>query len=95
MAAATSPTLTPSEPDDRRFVLRGVTWAQYLALRAMFDDRPGLRMNYVEGTLELMSASKEHEHIKKQLARLLELCALARGVRLHGYGQTTFRHEAR
>jgi Uma2 family endonuclease len=96
MAAAASTAATPpaSEPDDRRFVLHGVTWAQYLAVRAMFDDRPGLRMNFVEGTLELMSPSKEHEYIKKQLARLLELYALARGVRLHGYGQTTFRHEA-
>jgi Uma2 family endonuclease len=83
----------PSEPFERRFVLNGVSWAQYLALRAMFDDRPGLRMTYVAGALELMSPSREHEHIKTLTARLIELYALARGIRLHGYGQTTFRHE--
>jgi serine/threonine protein kinase HipA of HipAB toxin-antitoxin module len=65
MAAAAFTAATPptSEPDDRRFALHGVTWAQYLAVRAMFDDRTGLRMNFVEGTLELMSPSRRRRRI--------------------------------
>ena len=79
------------EAADERFTIRGVSFAQYEALRDMFDDRPGLRMTYLEGVLELMSPSPEHERIKTLVARLIELYALERNVDLDGYGSATFR----
>lgn len=100
------PSHTPhaSAPDDarisddmegeRRFLIHGVTWAAYCAMRELLGS-PAVRMTFSNGTLELMSPSPSHESIKTLIARLLELWAVTRGVRLYGYGGTTFRLEAR
>lgn len=92
---ATMPTLAPPEPPEQRFVLHGVTWEQYVALREALDDRPGLRMTYLEGVLEFMSPSPLHEYAKTLIARLLEAYADERRIRLLGYGSTTYRKEAK
>jgi len=83
---------TATAGGEPRFVLYGVPWETYVAMREALDS-PGLRMTYCEGTLELMSPSTEHEMAKKLLARLIELYALERDVPLWGYGSTTFRKE--
>ena len=36
------------------------------------DQFPALRMTYLEGSLELMTTSPEHERLKKIIARLIE-----------------------
>jgi Uma2 family endonuclease len=82
-------------PGEQRFTLHGITWEQYETLREATDHIPGLRMTYLEGVLELMSPSRDHEGIKKCLARLLEIYALERGLPLNGYGSTTFRKRAK
>ncbi|MEM9163156.1 MAG: Uma2 family endonuclease [Cyanobacteria bacterium P01_F01_bin.4] len=75
--------------------LEGVTWQQYDALVALFIDQfPALRMTYLEGTLELMTTSPEHERLKKIIARLLEAFAEEADLDLNGYGSATFRREA-
>lgn len=86
-----------AEPDDRgerRFVIHGATWEQYEAARALFDS-PALRMTYLEGTLELMSPSRLHEHCKTVISRLLEAYALELEIPLNGYGSTTFGKRAK
>lgn len=83
-----------SEPDEQRMLLRGVRWKEYVILRELLDG-PGLRMTYLEGALELMTPSPDHERWKKNIARLVELYAFLRDIELHGYGSTTFRKEAR
>lgn len=86
------PTLNP---EDQRVVLPSVTWQQYETLLATLGDYPGLRLIYLEGTLELLMPSPEHEMLKKVIARLLERYAEAADIPLHGYGSTTFRREAK
>jgi Uma2 family endonuclease len=80
-------------PDEQRMLIHGVDWKSYVILRELFD-RPGLRMTYLEGALELMSPSPEHELWKTNIARLIELYAHIKGIDLYGYGSTTFRKEA-
>lgn len=81
--------------DERRFVLHGVPWSIYVALRDALDDQSGLKMTYLQGTLELMSPSTLHEDAKKIIARLLETWAMERDVDLRGFGGATFRREAK
>jgi Uma2 family endonuclease len=91
MAAATSMELgSPSR--EQRMLLPWVSWKDYVLLRDVLDG-PGVRMTYVEGVLELMSPSLEHELWKTNIARLVELYAHVKGIDLHGYGSTTFKHE--
>ncbi len=79
--------------EEQRIIINNVTWQQYETLRATLDDIPGLRMTYLEGTLELMNPSKKHELDKKTIARLIEIYVLEMDIDLTGYGSTTFRKQ--
>src|SRR5262249_42342345 len=57
-------------------------------------DRPGVRMTYCDGTLELLRTSFAHELRRKSVARLIELYAFLSDLPLFGYGATIFRLEA-
>ncbi|HUP24574.1 MAG TPA: Uma2 family endonuclease [Thermoanaerobaculia bacterium] len=76
---------------DQRVYLRGVPWAHFEAILALRGDAPAPRLTYLTGVLELMTPSRNHESIKKTIARLIELYALRAGVRLSGYGGWTLR----
>jgi Uma2 family endonuclease len=84
-----------SNIEEQRVVLSGLTWQQYESLLSTLGDYSGLRLIYLEGTLEIFMPSSEHEMIKTILARLLERYAEEIDLALHGYGSTTFRREAR
>lgn len=79
---------------DDRIILYGIAWDTYESLRDSIDS-PGVRMTYLEGTLEIMTVSEEHESIKTRVARLLELWSLERDIRLQGFGNTTFKKKAK
>jgi Uma2 family endonuclease len=79
--------------DEQRMLLTNVSWKDYVLMRDLFDG-PGVRMTYVNGRLELMTVSPEHELWKTNLARLLELFAYIFVLDLRGYGSTTFKAEA-
>jgi Uma2 family endonuclease len=83
------------EEDERRFVLHGVPWGTYVALRDALDDQSGLKMTYLKGALELMCPSMLHEDAKTIIGRLLEVWAMERDLDLRGFGGTTFRREAK
>ncbi len=85
----------PSHDEGQRLVLYNVSWQDYVAFSDALGNRAGIHLTYLEGTLEIMTPSPLHENQKKGIARLLELYALVRGVRLYGYGSTTYRREER
>lgn len=87
--------IEPRTDDERRFVLHGVSWATYVMLRDALDEQGGVKMTYLEGTLELMSPSRLHEDAKKIIARLIEAWAMELDLDLRGFGGTTFRREAK
>ena len=57
-----------------RFRLHQIPWSLYLALRAA-DDRRGVRMSYLDGTLELMSPEYLHDKAASRLERLIFIVA--------------------
>lgn len=92
---AALPLVAESRHDERRFLIQGVPWWTYVALRDALDDHAGLKLTYLEGALELMSPSTLHEDAKKIIARLLEAWAVERRLDLRGFGSATFRREAK
>jgi Uma2 family endonuclease len=80
---------------ESRLILYGVSWQEYEILGATIGNRPNLRMSYLEGTLEIMAPSREHETIKTIIARLLEAYAEEKDIALNGYGSTTFKKQAK
>ncbi len=76
---------------DQRIVLYGVPWAHYEALLALRGEAPVPRICYLDGAMDLMSPSKDHERIKSYVGMLIEAYALARDVDLSPYGSWTLR----
>lgn len=77
---------------DRRLVTYSVPWSHFEAQLALRGDAAGPRMAYLEGVLELMSPSQDHERIKSYLGRVLEAYAFERGIDLSPYGSWTLKH---
>jgi Uma2 family endonuclease len=77
---------------DQRLVTFGVPWAHYEAQLALRGDASVPRMAYLEGALELMSPSKDHERVKSYIGCLVEAYALERGIEFSPYGAWTLKH---
>jgi Uma2 family endonuclease len=86
--------LAPAVRIDQRVRLHGVSWQDFEALLAMRGDNGAVRVSYLEGELELMAPSIDHENLKTRLARLLEAYAEERGIELEGFGSWTLKTEA-
>ncbi len=80
---------------DQRVVMLGVPWSHFEAFLALRGDTAGPRMAYLDGQMEIMSPSKEHERFKAYIGRLLEAYALVRGIDLSPYGSWTLREGPR
>jgi Uma2 family endonuclease len=80
---------------DQRVVMHGVPWPHYEALLALRGEAPSPRIAYLEGALELMTPSKDHERTKSFLGCLLEAYALERGIDLSPYGSWTVKSAPR
>lgn len=97
VAMSLEKTTTPVLPSeylptaDQHVVIDGVGWAGYETLLALRGEKRRPRMTYLDGAVELMSISKQHERIRFVLGRLLEMYMLELGVRFCGYGQTTYQ----
>ncbi|MGH7859112.1 MAG: Uma2 family endonuclease, partial [Candidatus Binatia bacterium] len=76
---------------DDRVILHRVSWEDYERILEIRGEGSGVRIAYLEGELELMSPSKDHEWIKTAIARLLECWAEESGVDLNGYGSWTLK----
>jgi Uma2 family endonuclease len=85
----------PPQDQDQIVVLHCVPWRQYDALCRMRADSAGPRMAYLDGELEIMSPSRQHEHEKKLIARLIEAFAEETGLSLNGFGSETYRRKAK
>lgn len=81
---------------EQRVVLDGVSWKQYeILLATLGDDFPSLRLSYLEGTLEIMTLSPEHEELKKIIGMLMEAYFQETRTRFHAIGSATFRKAAK
>jgi len=71
---------------DQRLVLHGLDWAAFETLLAMRGDRLKHRMAYLDGAVEIMGLSREHEWIKSAIGRLIEAYCLDRDIAFSPYG---------
>jgi Uma2 family endonuclease len=76
-------------------VLEDVDWRTYSSLLRVFEERPGWRLTYDQGALEIMSPRLEHDDDAYFLGRLV--CAMTEELRLplHSAGSTTMRRQLR
>src|ERR1041385_1386219 len=77
---------------EERMIICGLSWQRYLDLdKALGDDRPGPRFYFLDGDLEIMTTSKEHERIKKWIGGFIEDYFLHIDTETVPRGQATMR----
>jgi Uma2 family endonuclease len=92
---ATAAPPTAARAEDQRVSLYDVSWADFEMILQIRGDHGGVRLTYLNGVLELMSPSVDHEGIKKTIARLLEAYAEERQMPFNGFGSWTLKNPAR
>ena len=95
MSTAITRTVTAAPAEDQRIVLNDVSWADFELILQIRGDSAGVRITYLNGMLELMSPSVDHEGVKTTLARLLEAYAEERGLSFNGFGSWTLKRATR
>jgi Uma2 family endonuclease len=84
--------LSPGAEPEQRIVFCGITWKRYLEFdKKLGDDRGVPRLYYLEGELEIMTTSNEHERVKKFIGGLLEIYFDESRAEIIPRGQATMR----
>ena len=76
---------------DDHVVLHNVSWDLFQQILRAKGEAPMPRVAYLDGTLELMTSSPEHERIAVMISRLLEGYAAERGVDINSFLRWTLR----
>jgi Uma2 family endonuclease len=80
-----------TEPE-QRVVYCAISWNHYLAFdKKLGDDRPGPRLYYLDGELEIMTTSNEHERLKEWIGGFMEDYFLETAIETMPRGQATMR----
>ncbi|MER3435216.1 MAG: hypothetical protein C4288_17820 [Leptolyngbya sp. ERB_1_1] len=75
-------------------LFEALTWREFKAVEQLLD-RPGYRLSFLDGTLEIRQMPGEpHETVKKRIAALLELYLLLAGFDFTPTGSMTLENEA-
>lgn len=84
-------------PPGAILVLHDVTWEDYENLLEDLNDRPGVRVTYDQGRLEIVTTSRKHEKYKDFLVRVLHILGEELRLDIEFSGSTTWkkRNEAR
>jgi len=77
------------ETADHRVQMHEISWEHYEQLLEMRGERPQPRMSYLDGELELMTTSEDHERITNWIARLAETYLAELGIEFSSYGHYT------
>jgi Uma2 family endonuclease len=72
---------------DERLVMHDVSWQEFETMLALRGDRRRPRVAYLDGVLELMSPSHQHEWIKSNIGRLIEAVFFEYGYRFNIFGE--------
>ncbi len=74
---------------DSCLTLKGVSWSQFESLEAAFESVGGIKFAYLDGILEIMTVSPEHEETKGTIRALLEAYLREKGIRFYIKGGPT------
>jgi Uma2 family endonuclease len=88
-----TPGTIATPPKESPLLFEGLTWREFKAVEQILD-RPGYRLSFLNGVLEIRRRSGEpHETVKKRIAALLELYLLMAGFDFTPTGSMTLESE--
>jgi Uma2 family endonuclease len=80
-------------PAGATLVIHDVTWDDYEKLLEDVGNRPGLRISYDCGRLEIMSPTREHEEYGRFIERLVQVLAEEFDLTVQSYGSATWKRQ--
>jgi Uma2 family endonuclease len=78
---------------DQRLFMH-VSWSDYEALDAMRGERSNPRITFLDGAVDLMSPSNDHERISAWIGHLIGAYCRARHIGFQPYGSWTLKDQA-
>jgi Uma2 family endonuclease len=79
----------PRAQEDHFVRFRGATWADYQRALELRGERAAPRITFLEGLLEIMTPSRDHESIKSIIGCLVEVWCLERDIEFNTCGSWT------
>ncbi len=92
MTATIHPQLT-ALPEQRLILPLSMTWEQFKALDSLLEYTRSVRLSYLDGYVEIMTLSPEHETIKCLLAGMLMLFFVEKDMSFTPTGSATLQGE--
>ena len=84
----TTQVLQPSNSKPAK-VVHNITWDQLEEIDRSLADFPGLKLIYLDGTLEIMPVSESHKDVRATMGILLENYLRARRIQFYSRGGPT------
>ena len=81
-------------PPGAALVFQQVPWEEYEQLLKDLVDRPGVRVSYNEGRLEIMSPLPVHEEYKDSIYRMVCVFSEEIGIELETRGSATWKRRS-
>jgi Uma2 family endonuclease len=81
-------------PSGATLVIHEFSWEDYEQLLEALGERPGLRVSYDSGRLEILSTSALHENYGRTVDLITYTFADSRGLNLQSYGSATWKSKA-
>ncbi len=78
---------------DQRIVHYGRSWQQFKSIQTGFDQAPGVRLFYYDGTVEVLMPGREHELFSWVIGHLIGLLLAQKGVFFQPTGAMTQEKE--
>lgn len=82
-------------PHDHVIVLSNADWSDYRRMVKVRGERPLPRIAYLDGVMELMTPSINHEQLKSRIGRLIEIFCLHHGIEFSVFGSWRIGRRAR
>ncbi len=82
-------------PHDHVIVLSNADWSDYRRMVKLRGERPLPRIAFLDGMVELMTPSINHEQLKSRIGRLIEIFCLHHGIEFSVYGSWRIGRKAR
>lgn len=82
------------ETADHRVHMHGISWDHYELMLEMRGGRSQPRMSYLDGELELMTTSEDHERLTNWIGYLVVVYMEHRGMAFGAYGHYTIMQRA-
>ncbi|MGA7498153.1 MAG: Uma2 family endonuclease [Isosphaeraceae bacterium] len=76
---------------ERRLVIRGARWEDYLTLVDSLDEHSPLRVAFDGKDIEIMTKGSDHDRFSNLAHHVVVAAAQAKGVHVEPYGETTWR----